>query len=578
MGRGGSVVRGALGFAVGLAGGLGAAAPARAQLAVEGGANDLDIEHFEPRPLGFVGLGRAETLAGGEWAAGGFLHYAQNPLVLFADRLQIGEVVRHRLSVDLVGALGIFDWLEVQAVLPFVVFQSGDPDLGTGDLPTAGLRDVRLAAKASALSEARGAPLGLAVRTEVSLPTGDDTAFLGEGGVTFRPTAVVTKSLPWLWGVHFGANLGARLRPDTRVGNVTVFDEWDLRAATAVGLPKLAGARPVAFVELAARTRLEDPFAESDQTPLIGRLGLRIEWDAASGRRLHATGGLSGGSTRGYGAPDYQLFAGLVFEKFHGDRDGDGFVDEDDACPDDPEDFDGLEDEDGCPEDDVDGDGVFDVDDACPEDPEDRDGFEDGDGCPDPDNDADGILDELDACPDEPEDLDGFDDEDGCPEEDKDLDGIPDQVDECPEEKETINGIDDEDGCPDEGEPEVEVTTEKVTIESKVNFGFDSAEIDPSSHSLLDQVALTIKANPQLRRVRVEGHTDDRGSEAYNRQLSQDRAESVVRYLVQRGVSAQRLEAVGYGESRPLVPGTGEAVWSRNRRVEFTILATGPPP
>jgi len=287
---------------------------------------------------------------------------------------------------------------------------------------------------------------------------------------------------------------------------------------------------------------------------------------------------LSGGSTRGYGAPDYQLFAGLVFEKFHGDRDGDGFVDEDDACPDDPEDFDGLEDEDGCPEDDVDGDGVFDVDDACPEDPEDRDGFEDGDGCPDPDNDADGILDELDACPDEPEDLDGFDDEDGCPEEDKDLDGIPDQVDECPEEKETINGIDDEDGCPDEGEPEVEVTTEKVTIESKVNFGFDSAEIDPSSHSLLDQVALTIKANPQLRRVRVEGHTDDRGSEAYNRQLSQDRAESVVRYLVQRGVSAQRLEAVGYGESRPLVPGTGEAVWSRNRRVEFTILATGPPP
>lgn len=548
---------------------LAACPMARAQVGAE---SDLNVEHFEPRPLGFVGPGRAHTLDWGEFAVGGFLHYAQNPLVLFADRLQVGEIVRHRLSVDLVGTVGLLPWLEAQAALPFTVYQSGDPDLPTGDLATAGLRDLRLALKAAPLSQVRGDLLGIAARAEVSLPTGDADAFLGDGAVTFSPSVIVDRSFDWLWGVRFAGSLGLRVRPNTQIGNVGVFDEWDLQLAAALGLPELFEARPLAFVELAAKTKLDDPFADAEQSPVVGRVGLRVEHDLASGERLHGTGGMSAGATRGYGAPDYQLFAGLVYERVHGDRDGDGFLDHQDACPDDPEDFDGLEDDDGCPDDDVDGDGVLDPEDACPQTPEDLDGFVDSDGCPDPDNDQDGILDPEDACPLDPEDLDGFDDDDGCPEDDSDQDGIVDVNDECPDEKETINGFEDEDGCPDEGDPEVEVTSQKVSITSKVNFGFDSAEIASDSHALLDQVALTIKANPQLRRIRVEGHTDDRGSEVYNQQLSQARAESVMRYLIGRGVSAARLEAVGYGESLPLVLGTGEAAWARNRRVEFTIL------
>src|SRR5450432_3372842 len=97
------------------------------------------------------------------------------------------------------------------------------------------------------------------------------------------------------------------------------------------------------------------------------------------------------------------------------DRDGDGIVDDLDKCPDDPEDFDGFQDEDGCPDPDNDGDGILDVDDLCPNDPEDKDGFEDADGCPDPDNDKDRILDKDDKCPNEPETYNGFQDEDGCP-------------------------------------------------------------------------------------------------------------------------------------------------------------------
>jgi parallel beta-helix repeat protein len=103
---------------------------------------------------------------------------------------------------------------------------------------------------------------------------------------------------------------------------------------------------------------------------------------------------------------------------------------------------------------DSDEDGIADQDDQCPDLPEDMDGFQDTDGCPDNDNDADGMYDTRDACPDEPEDFDGFQDGDGCPDLDNDKDGIPDSLDKCPNEPEDNNGFQDEDGCPDKGEQE----------------------------------------------------------------------------------------------------------------------------
>ena len=99
---------------------------------------------------------------------------------------------------------------------------------------------------------------------------------------------------------------------------------------------------------------------------------------------------------------------------------------------------------------DADGDGIPDEIDKCPSIPEDFDGFEDEDGCPDFDNDNDGIYDAQDKCPNEPEDFDGFEDKDGCPDYDNDRDGIPDSMDVCPNAPEPINGYKDEDGCPDE--------------------------------------------------------------------------------------------------------------------------------
>ena len=127
--------------------------------------------------------------------------------------------------------------------------------------------------------------------------------------------------------------------------------------------------------------------------------------------------------------PDARAFIGIIFEPNIGDRDGDGIKDDVDKCPDDPEDFDGFQDQDGCPDPDNDHDGIPDVDDKCPNVPEDKDGFQDEDGCPEGnknDRDGDGILDDVDKCPDDPEDFDGFQDQDGCPDPDNDHDGIPD--------------------------------------------------------------------------------------------------------------------------------------------------------
>jgi hypothetical protein len=131
------------------------------------------------------------------------------------------------------------------------------------------------------------------------------------------------------------------------------------------------------------------------------------------------------------------------------DLDGDGIPDKFDRCPGQREDFDGFEDEDGCPEMDNDKDLIPDAYDQCVNEKEDIDGFQDDDGCPDPDNDQDGIPDSLDACPNAAEDFDGFEDLGGCPDPDNDQDGIPDVTDFCPMDPETFNGRDDEDGCPD---------------------------------------------------------------------------------------------------------------------------------
>ena len=252
--------------------------------------------------------------------------------------------------------------------------------------------------------------------------------------------------------------------------------------------------------------------------------------------------------------------AGVNYFFGNPDKDGDGIPNDRDADPENPEDFDGYRDADGAPDVDNDNDGILDAQDGAPDDPEDFDGFQDEDGVPDPDNDNDGIIDAEDAAPDEAEDMDGFQDEDGVPDPDNDGDGVLDNMDRCPN---TPAGVTvDVDGC-----PVVQEIREDLVLEG-VSFKSGSAELTPGSIAVLDKVAESLGAWPEVR-LEVQGHTDSSGSAELNRNLSQKRAETVRDYLVMKRIAPERVTAVGYGEDRPIADNGSREGRATNRRVEL---------
>ena len=265
--------------------------------------------------------------------------------------------------------------------------------------------------------------------------------------------------------------------------------------------------------------------------------------------------------------------AGLTWWFGATDKDHDGIPNRRDKCPDQPEDPDGFNDRDGCPDIDNDKDGILDENDRCPDLAEDMDGFRDTDGCPDPDNDQDQVVDGRDECPEDPEDFDGFQDEDGCPDPDNDGDGVLDIHDECPDTK--AGTPVDEKGC---ALPPPPIPQEQKPAPSKpgrvlegVQFASGSDELLPESIDTLLELAFTLKENPELR-IEVRGHTDNTGHPASNLDLSLRRAQAVRDALIDMGVEPGRLTAVGYGQDFPIADNSTRAGRAKNRRVEVHNL------
>lgn len=247
-----------------------------------------------------------------------------------------------------------------------------------------------------------------------------------------------------------------------------------------------------------------------------------------------------------------------------GDRDGDGYLDNDDKCPDDPENFNGTDDLDGCPDDpDTDADGITDSLDSCVLEPEDKDSYLDEDGCPELDNDLDTLLDPTDKCPNDPEDPDGFEDTDGCPDPDNDADTVLDVRDECPNIPGQTSG--EPLGCPP---PLVVVTDCEVKITQQIHFEYNKSVIRPESFPVLNAVVDVMQKNPSIK-LEVQGHTDNVGTASYNKRLSDSRSASVKTYLTSHGVKGDRLTSKGYGFDRPLVPNDTAQNRALNRRVQF---------
>jgi len=513
---------------------------------------------------------------------------------------------------------GIANKAVVGLTLP-VVLASGQPAFNIG--PNVGSLYDSTTVDSQGLS-------WVALHAKLRLTRIEETLGLGvllQGGIPVgaRSNNLLSEPGPWLWPqviadyqfgatgrFKVGANAGFRWHSGTDAQFAQgQLKEGQFRYGNLVTAQVGASFHALDALDLVAETYgtylLDDQSANKQKfsQEYIGGIKLFIEHNSylmmGAGHRLQSTG---------FEASNLRLILGFVFEPSIGDRDGDGYADDQDQCPDDPEDFDGFEDADGCPDPDNDKDGILDVDDKCPDIPEDFDGdqdedgcpegsdgdrdgdgildsrdkcpdvpedkdhFEDEDGCPDPDNDKDGILDVDDKCPNDPEDKDGFEDQDGCPEPDNDLDGILDVNDRCPNEPETYNGFEDEDGCPDKGKVVIEGSD--ILILEKIHFATNSAEILPESFSIIDAVATTLKHHPDFLVIEIAGHADERASDEYNLNLTKARAASVVQALVARHVEAARLVSQGYGEYCPLDEGHTEQAWEQNRRVEFKVVKT----
>ncbi|MFN7134953.1 MAG: OmpA family protein, partial [Myxococcales bacterium] len=213
------------------------------------------------------------------------------------------------------------------------------------------------------------------------------------------------------------------------------------------------------------------------------------------------------------------------------DRDGDGVIDAEDACADVPGVKTGRPETNGCPPD-RDGDGIIDAEDACADVPGVKTSEPKTNGCP-PDRDGDGILDADDACADVPGRKTDDPKTNGCPDPDRDNDGILNEVDACPDDAGKPDKDPKRNGC-----PKAYIKGAQIKILDQVKFKTASYEILPGkdSQQVLEAVLAVLTAHPEVKKVRIEGHTDDRGSAQMNRKLSADRAASVVKWLVSRGI------------------------------------------
>ncbi len=330
--------------------------------------------------------------------------------------------------------------------------------------------------------------------------------------------------------------------------------------------------------------------SDNSEKGLNFNLGVGAKYYVSSGTALYLDAGYINGveTTRAAKAVRdnfWKATLGIEFDFGKAkDSDMDGVSDNKDKCPNTPAGV--AVDENGCPID-TDGDGVADYVDDCPTVPgltslkgcpdRDKDGIADkDDDCPDvaglaslkgcPDSDGDGVADKDDKCPDTPK---GWKvDATGCPL-DQDKDGVPDAIDECP----TVAGPKENKGCPVKELTAEEIEAQKMKVEP-VYFDFNKANYIKSEKTKIDKLVTLLKENSNYK-VNISGYTDDKGTEAYNKNLSRNRIGSVVRTVRAAGIKKARIAAQKpMGEANPAATNNTDEGRALNRRVEFEVFKT----
>ena len=508
-------------------------------------ASAQDLQNLQPTHgrYSYVSVEGVRTLKRGEWNLSSYMHYGRDPLLLIKNG-EVDEVlVRYITTFEVNGAVSLHDRLELGITVPYS-FTSGVSSAYPVD-DAQGLGDLRLNPKLVLVQPeevegvARG--FGLAVNAMMNLPTGnlareleDDRAFVRRhflGHLNLTMEYLFTQ-------LRVALNVGYRLRP-TRGEGFENLTDLDVSSGPTWGAALGYRLKQDVEINLEAFQR----FMTYERAPMEGLLSVR----STSEGSINPMFGIGAGLGGDFSSVGLRVIGGLTWtprEENSGfqitDTDKDGIIDIMDRCPREPEDMDGQQDHDGCPEDDADRDGVLDAQDRCPDQREDRDGFEDTDGCPDLDNDKDGFLDNVDRCPLKPE---------------------------------TVNQFEDHDGCPDEPVAPPPEEGEVIGLSEKIFFKHNESIILKRSYPILAQVAALLKRYPKITLVRIEGHTDDTGGRDFNLNLSQQRAEAVKLHLVGLGIEMQRMRAVGYGDERPIASNDTEEGKALNRRVDFRILS-----
>ncbi|HZS38745.1 MAG TPA: OmpA family protein [Polyangia bacterium] len=479
---------------------LAASATASAQ-PVQDRSFNPQIFHAAPGPDEFISVEPAAPLQHKGFAFGAYFNYARNEFSILGFDATKGttsgsrsDLIKAAIGADLWGAFGLWNRFQIALAIPMTLYQTGndftDSHLAAPVKAPSGFAfgDPRIHLKVRLWGKDRGIQISLS--HWLSIPLGKDDDFGGEkhfGGVAGEGRVLAGwEAERWRAGAFIGVNWRAHTSTffstvagqQLTYGGAFAFDVLVRRLSLVAELYGHSNSFDSVTISNAGSGKIS--ITDVNDAPL--ELDIAAKFFVIPGLSLNL--GVGNGLIAGLGSPQPRVYLGAVYAPDRRDRDHDGVPDSIDKCPDVPEDKDGFQDDDGCPDPDNDNDTILDRDDKCPNQAEDFDQFEDEDGCPDPDNDkdgiddlhdacpndpedhkppkpddgcpvsktdtdGDGIMDSVDKCPTEPEDKDGFQDEDGCPDPDNDNDGIPDGFDNCPMEPEDLDGFQDEDGCPD---------------------------------------------------------------------------------------------------------------------------------
>jgi outer membrane protein OmpA-like peptidoglycan-associated protein len=519
-------------------------------------ATGFALNRYEPAETGSEWFANDTLDIRGNWrpALGVVADYGYKPYVLVnPDGSENTSIVTDQFFLHVGGSLVLLDRLRLGASLPIAVAQEGSATGGLVngqrivDTGGAGVGDLRLAADLRVVGH-YGDPFTLGFGGRVWVPTGDAQAFLGDGEVRVGPHVAIAGDVGAL---AYAASVGVIYRGNDQpfAGHAT-GSEADFGLAVGV---RAVDKKLLIGPELSGSTIISDSDAifGGRTTPL-----------ALLGSAHYSAGDFRFGLGAGPGlshAAGTAAFRGLLSVEYApgiappppppepipvaavveppSDRDHDGIIDTEDACPDVP----GIRTEDprtnGCPSD-RDHDTIIDVEDACPDVP--------------------GIR------TDDPK-------TNGCPS-DRDHDGIPDTVDACPDVPGPANPDPKKNGC-----PLAFVKDNQIQITEQIKFRFGLADLDPVSDPILDAVFKVMQAHTEIPKIRVEGHTDNRGTPELNKRLSDARAAAVVGWLVKHGIERSHLSSQGFGLDRPIDTNDTDAGRANNRRVEFHITGEGKP-